>query len=135
MPIFCDIIKRMSKKILFSLVAMLTIAGCNINNEYDEYNPYMVDMGCENPNAGIDGMPCIRRADGLPAADVPGVKEIRYSTPNGNDLVLETPEYVLQIEGASGKKYDYYVWTGNHDYTNDPDLIIQDGNAAVLVVE
>lgn len=119
------------------MVAMLTIAGCNVNNgyeyaEYDEYDAYLAQLGCENPNAGVNGAPCIRRADGAPENKV---KEIKYSTPNGNDLVLETPEYVIQIEGAPNKKYDYYVWTGKRDYAEDPDLIIQDGTAAILVAE
>ncbi len=52
--------------------------------------------------------------------------------PNGNDLVLETKKRVLHIEAQPNKKYDYYVWTGDKSYEQDPDLIVQDGVAAVL---
>ncbi len=65
---------------------------------------------------------------------MPG-QAIKYSMPNGNDLVLETPKRIIQIEAQPGKSYDYYVWTGDKSYDDDPDLIVQDGVAAVLVEE
>lgn len=60
---------------------------------------------------------------------------VRYSMPNGNDLVLETERHLIQVEAEPGKAYNYYVWTGEKLYDDDPDLIINNGQAAVLVDE
>ena len=60
---------------------------------------------------------------------------IRYSMPNGTDLVLETPRHIIQIEAIPNVKYDYYVWAGDKETTEDPDLIVEDGNAMVLIEE
>lgn len=60
---------------------------------------------------------------------------IHYSMPNGNDLVLETPRHIIQIEAAPNVKYGYYVWAGDKETSDDPDLIVEDGNAMVLVEE
>lgn len=59
---------------------------------------------------------------------------IRYASPNGNDLVLETSKHVIEIQAQGGDvPYSYYVWTGNKSTNEDPDLVIEDGNAMVLV--
>lgn len=117
---------------LFCLMAMFAVAGCQSRDtlEYDEYDEYLASFGCNGGNACV-GANRARFID----ADTEREKqsEIRFSRPNGNDLVLETSGYILQVEGAPNKKYDYYVWTGDKDYSDDPDLIIQNGTAAVLV--
>ncbi len=65
---------------------------------------------------------------------IPGTS-VSYSMPNGNDLVIETPRRVIQIQGKPNQAYDYYVWTGDKTYADDPDLIVNEGVAAVLVTE
>lgn len=60
---------------------------------------------------------------------------IRYSMPNGNDLVLETAHHVIQVDAQPNVKYGYYVWAGDKSTSDDPDLIVEDGNAMVLVEE
>ena len=58
---------------------------------------------------------------------------VRYSAPNGNDLVLETNKHIIEIQAQSGTPYSYYVWAGNKTTADDPDLILEDGTAMVLV--
>lgn len=65
----------------------------------------------------------------------PAQSAVRYSVPNNSDLFLETAHHVIQIEGAQNQSYKYYVWAGGKDYADDPDLIVEDGAAAVLVEE
>ncbi len=65
----------------------------------------------------------------------PGTSVIKYSVPNDSDLVLETAHHVIQIQGAQNTPYKYYVWAGGKDYADDPDLIVEDGTAAILVEE
>ncbi len=60
---------------------------------------------------------------------------VRYSMPNGNDLVLETSKHIIQIEAQPNVKYGYYVWAGDKEMTEDPDLVVEDGNAMILVEE
>ena len=60
---------------------------------------------------------------------------VRYSAPNGNDLVLETDKHIIEVTAQPGVKYSYYVWAGEKDMTEDPDLIVQDGQAMVLTTE
>lgn len=80
--------------------------------------------GCQTaPNADIDE--CVGECE----------QTIKYSMPNGNDLMIETSSHVIQIEALPDVKYDYYVWVGDKETTEDPDIIIQDGNAMVLVEE
>ena len=130
----------------------LVFAGCQSDGyDYDDYDEYLAQFGC-NPG---DGVACrdnasvwaagaamsggqmsapVRLGAGVVPQTASGAmtREIRFSTPRGNDLVLETPGYVLQVEGTPNRRYDYYVWTGEKKYSDDPDLIIQDGVAAVL---
>lgn len=101
----------MKRNVLFLLIAVLAVAGCRSNDapvdtmEYDD---------------------CINCA---------GVQMVKYSMPNGNDLKLETPRQVIEIEAQPGKSYDYYVWVGDKTYDDDPDLVVQDGAASVLVTK
>ena len=99
----------MKRNILFLLIAALAFAGCRTNDA-----PIDNVIGCANCD---------------------GVSVIQYSMPNGNDLKLETAHHVIEIEAQPGKQYDYYVWTGEKKYSDDPDLVVQDGVAAVLVEE
>lgn len=57
---------------------------------------------------------------------------IAYSTPNGNDLVLETAHHVIQIDARPNVAYGYYVWAGDKTYESDPDLVVEDGTAYIL---
>ena len=60
---------------------------------------------------------------------------VSYTSPDGNDLVLETAKHVIEIQGQQDVPYSYYVWTGGKDTSDDPDLIVADGQAMVLVEE
>jgi uncharacterized protein YcfL len=60
---------------------------------------------------------------------------IKYSMPNGNDLVLETDHHKIEIAAQPGVKYNYYVWTGDKETTDDPDMIVEDSNIMVLIEE
>ena len=101
----------MKKNILFLLIAAAAIVGCRSNTA---------------PVDDVEYADCINCGD---------VQMIKYSMPNGNDLQIETAGRVITIEAKPGKQYNYYVWTGDKTYDDDPDLIIQDGVASVLVNE
>ena len=60
---------------------------------------------------------------------------IHFSSPNGNDLVLETDRHIIEITAQPGVAYSYYVWAGDTDTTRDADLIVHDGQAMVLINE
>ncbi len=85
--------------------------------------------GCRSNNAPVAEQPVVD------CIDCGGVNMVQYSMPNGNDLKLETAHHVIQIDAQPGKQYDYYVWTGEKTYADDPDIIVQEGNAAVLIEE
>ena len=108
--IFYDIIVSMKKFFLFFMVALL--AGCQ-SAPVDSYDEYAEHIDCVGNNCEI----------------------IQYSMPNGNDLVLETARHTIQIEAQPNVKYGYYVWAGDKETTDDPDLIVEDGNAMVLIEE
>ena len=96
----------MKRIYLIFMVALL--AGCQTATE-----PVSNDIDCIGSNCEI----------------------VRYSMPNGNDLVLETSNHVIQIEAQPNVKYGYYVWAGDKPTTEAPDLVIEDGAAMVLVEE
>ena len=96
----------MKRNILFLLVAAFAFAGCRSNDAPVEYDDC---INCDGANV------------------------VQYSMPNGNDLKLETAHHVIEIQAQPGKQYDYYVWTGEKSYNDDPDLVVQDGVASVLV--
>lgn len=105
------------KRNIFALLALSAVlAGCQTGETVD-------CSACAQCNVVAPCENCI--ANGA----------VQYSMPNGNDLVLETPKRIIHIEAQPNKKYDYYVWTGDKSYEQDPDLIVQDGTAAVLVEE
>ena len=64
-----------------------------------------------------------------------GCAIVRYESPNGKDLVLETSKHVIEIQASADVPYSYYVWAGGKDTTQNPDLIIEDGKSMVLVEE
>ena len=99
----------MKRNILFLLVAALAVAGCWSKNA---------------PVEVVDDVDCIN-------CDTANM--VQYSMPNGNDLKLETAHHVIEIEAQPGKQYDYYIWIGERSYTDDPDLIIEEGIASVRV--
>ena len=100
----------MKKLSLFLMVALLAACQSAPNAEIDEY---VDDSVCVGENCEI----------------------VKYSMPNCNDLVLETSKHIIQIDAQPNVKYGYYVWAGDKETTTDPDLIIEDGNAMVLVEE
>ena len=107
-PDFYDIIPTMKRLILFLFVASL--AACQSATQVEEYND---ETTCVGENCAI----------------------INYSMPNGNDLVLETAHHKIEIAAQPNVKYGYYVWAGDKDTSEDPDLVVEDGTAMVLVEE
>ncbi|MBR4859799.1 MAG: hypothetical protein IKV10_00695 [Alphaproteobacteria bacterium] len=61
--------------------------------------------------------------------------DVNFSTPNGNDLKLETEHHVIHIMAQPDSNYAYYVWTGDKTYDDDPDIKIENGDAYVLTNE
>ena len=94
------------------MVMMLGLAGCQTASENEVFESENV-AECIGANCAI----------------------VRYSSPNGNDLVLETDKHIIEVTAQPGVKYSYYVWAGEKDMTEDPDLIVQDGQAMVLTTE
>ena len=108
--VFYGIISSMKKIALFFMVALL--AGCQ-SAPVGTYDEYVNDIDCIGNNCEI----------------------IQYSMPNGNDLVLETARHTIQISAQPNVKYGYYVWAGDKQTTEEPDLIVEDGTAMVLIEE
>ena len=101
----------MKRNILILLIAALAFAGCRSDNA---------------PVDGAEFMDCINCGD---------VNMVEYSMPNGNDLKLETAHHVIKVDAQPGRSYNYYVWTGDKTYADDPDIVIEEGTAAVLIKE
>ena len=55
--------------------------------------------------------------------------------PNGNDLKLETDRHVVHVTADPNTNYAYYVWTGDKSYDDDPDIMVENGEAYVLTIE
>lgn len=102
------------KHIIFALMGVMVIlAGCrSSSNEVIVEQENSADV-CAGPNCAI----------------------MRYASPNGNDLVVETAKHIIQIQAPADVPYTYQVWAGDKSVTDDPDLIVQDGTAMVLVEE
>ena len=105
----------MKRKSICFLLVTICLAGCQTN-----YN-------------GNDGIEYIEYEDGyyIPSeSDVcsdnalPCAQVIKYSAPNGNDLLLETPKNTIHITATPGRKYQYRVWAGQDNYNRAPDLIL-----------
>lgn len=119
----------MKKKNIAFIIALFALAACNRGGEmtpteYVEYDRNTV-VFYQDDGASSASVPC----------DNNGTSMIKYSAPNDSDLVLETAHHVIQIQGTPNKPYAYYVWAGGKDYSEDPDLIVEDGAAAILVEE
>ncbi|MBE6458162.1 MAG: hypothetical protein E7011_05160 [Alphaproteobacteria bacterium] len=103
----------MTGKILPIMGMMLILAGCqSASDEVIIEQPYIAGE-------------C---ADG-------GCAVVRYATPNGNDLVLETDRHVIQIQAQPNVPYTYQVWTGGKTPDMEPDMVVTDGDAMILVSE
>lgn len=129
------------RKSLFAIL-LLSLAGCTSGSDQE--------MGYLDPDATgcrvVDNvMICMGDTDEfaprylasgryIPANRVGGTK-IAYDTPNNNDLALETQRTLLHVVGAPEKRYNYYVWTGDKTFDDEPDLIIEDTNAFILQSE
>ena len=101
------------KRIILPLMGMMVIlAGCqsSSNEVVDQSN--IVDS-CIGANCAV----------------------VRYASPNGNDLVLETAKHVIEIQAPADVPYSYYVWAGDKNMSDNPDLIVEDGKSMVLVEE
>lgn len=105
----------MKKIVLPLLVMMLGLAGCR--SASDDFTIMSTDSEfaseCIGANCAV----------------------IHFSSPNGNDLVLETDKHVIEITAQPGVAYSYYVWAGDKETTEDADLIVHDGQAMILVDE
>jgi len=110
-----DIMHGMKKILLPLFCVMLGLAGCR--SASDEYTIASSDVDIMSECIGAD------------------CEIIHFASPNGNDLVLETDNHIIEITAQPGVAYSYYVWAGDKDTTDDPDLIVHDGNAMVLVAE
>ena len=108
-----DIIPIM-KHMIFALMGVTVIlAGCrSSSNEVVVEQENITDV-CAGPDCAI----------------------MRYASPSGNDLVVETAKHIIQIQAPAKVPYTYRVWAGDKSTTDDPDLIVQDGKAMVLVEE
>ena len=103
---------------IFLLVLVGMLAGCQQNNAPTEYVEYADDMMYQTVVGPYD--------------DAPSVSQIKYSVPRDGDLTLETRQHVIQIQGQPDAAYEYRVWAGDKSYADDPDLIVNDGNIMVL---
>lgn len=108
----------MKKKCLPFLVLMLALAGCRSASNgvvVESDIAYESDAGyvCADSECTV----------------------INYSMPSGNDLVLETERHIIEIAAPTDAKYTYYVWAGGKTTSDDPDLIVSDGQSMVLVEE
>lgn len=106
-----DKIKHMKRIIILPIVmgAMLNLTACQMASE-----PVVVEQDVAPECVGAE------------------CSIIRYATPNGNDLMLETESHVIQITATPGTPYTYYVWAGNKTTSDDPDIIVDQGTAMVL---
>ena len=105
----------MSKKLLPIMGMMLALAGCQTASDevITETDMVQISDGCITGDCSV----------------------IRYDTPNGNDLVLETAHHIIEIQSQSNIPYSYRVWSGGKSMESDPDMIIQDGETMILVEE
>lgn len=110
--VYYDIIPSMKKIILPLMGAMVILAGCQSSSNEIVEQPNIADS-CVGTNCAV----------------------VRYSTPNGNDLVLETAKHIIEIQAPTNVPYSYYVWAGDKTTADDPDLVVEDGKSMVLVEE
>lgn len=76
---------------------------------------------------------CMSGAPEIPSVECAGdCSGVEFSMPNGNDLKLETDRHVVHVTADPDTDYAYYVWTGDKSYSDDPDIIIENGDAYIL---
>ena len=82
----------------------------------------------------MSGAPDMEYVD-APVECVGDCSGVGFSMPNGNDLRLETDHHIVRITAAPNTEYAYYVWTGDKTYDEQPDIVIEGGDAYVLTQE
>lgn len=92
--------------------AMLNLAGCQMASEPNVFEQE-VTPECIGANCGV----------------------IHYAMPNGNDLILETTNHVIEIAANPDSAYTYYVWSGDKAAMDDPDMIVDQGQVMILTEE
>lgn len=106
-----DIIQHMkrSKFLPILMGAMIALAGCQTSSDQvvveQEYVPDCVGDACSI---------------------------IRYAMPNGNDLMLETANHVINITAQAGTPYTYYVWAGNKTMADEPDMVVENTETGIF---
>lgn len=103
----------MKQIILPMMGVMLALAGCQSASDEVIVEQQNITESCVGENCAV----------------------VRYASPNGNDLVLETDKHIIEIQAPTGTPYSYYVWAGDKTTADDPDLIVEDGQSMVLVEE
>lgn len=58
-----------------------------------------------------------------PCRDAPVFEPIQDYV-SDKDLVVKTDHHIVVVSGNSDTDYRYYVWTGDKDYSDDPDFVI-----------
>lgn len=113
----------MQKHIL--LLSILTLAACTsdaptrpIYSAAPAYDTGDIEYECGQCGAAVAPAP---------------VTQVEFSTPRGNDLLLETPRHIIHVTGQPNVPYAYGVWLGDRDMTDDPDMVVAGGAAAILV--
>lgn len=101
------------KSVKYLFLIVIGLAACQNDNTV------VVDSEYDTNPGYYDDAPCRAGENGCHA--------VRYSMPNGNDLVLETDRQVINITAQPGTKYKYYVWTGDKATAEVPDLVIENG--------
>lgn len=106
------------------LLSTLFIAACSAPQpqymyaDVPAYDTGDIEYQCNN---------CGNTSDDTP------VSVVKFATPNGNDLVLETERHIIHITGQKNVPYAYGVWLGDREMTDDPDMVVGGGAAAILV--
>ena len=117
----------MNKIFAFLLIALL--AGCQNTTNYEYIDGYYDGMDEYDVCAGAPDGACIYAAPN----NASQYSNVKYTMTDDNGLVLETKNHVVHVAGQPNRKYVYYVWAGDKTTADDPDLIVEDGVAAVLV--
>ena len=88
-------------KKLIPLFALVGLAACSTGSDYDTV---VVDCDVENCDDGVV-----------------------YSSPNGNDLLVDNGVIVIKVDAQPGKSYRYNIWNDINNTDGEPDIVIEDG--------
>ena len=55
------------------------------------------------------------------------INNTAVSSPDDNDLLLETDNYIIEIDAQPGRKYRYNIWADASKSDDSPDVVIEDG--------